>query len=994
MNTETFASRLSTLPSSRREGLAAIFRKAQQRVLPAASDWENPEQSVGRYIGKPKWHHIWEAKGPAQDVFYTVSPRIKAYLEDAVEPISSRVTWSMYMVGKARSLASPFIIFCCEVYEYRRDVRNIIKESSILNGYPGIKTDHLPRPPGFPQLVPVGAAGQPMYNRGAMMALTSKARSACGSQIFIDANGITSVSSTPLSTIGGVIRLGEKLYYTTAAHALSPVPDSVDGDEVLSANDDYGSDEDALSLDCNKRICGTSASNPGEEDTTPRHPVGRTNDRSDDNRYLKDEILRQWDLQSHHEAEEPLSSLTKPGKLSPSPTGRIFMTSINADTREAGLDYALIEMSSRHHVVENVIKVGPSNKSIVKVRSVVRSQPRDVDIVAVTPRGTTDGWISGTPVYSSTPGQRTYVRMFKAVLDGPIHRGDCGTWVVDATTGDLFGHIVLGSPGGGAALIIPFSDIFDDIMYRVGESPTFPTARDDALAPDDALVRFIRKTISSAREVPELPSGSDDDGHRRTTVSPIESESEIEEFSDPLRIKRQLEEFTKYLLSETGDGMKRLNISGRGSTTNTKAHPVHQERTSQVDLGASYWVDDISRESARLMAQKNLKSYRQHDQSRGRSGFREEGNSSFPRDRAVTTSSASLALGDHPPGSIPPHNEPLDPPEPRTDPKFQHVLSTFSNAPMRWENIELLDSALKEIDLSTIYSEAEEESQHFISQARGKGDGTKPEWGYQDCMIRALSRYFRRSFFTRIRKPSCENCPSKLSTIHRGTDKPTPKEKAGRAAIVELYQCAEQHCQAYTRFPRYWDVRTLLLNPRGRAGESSNCFGMLCRALGSRVRWVWNAEDGIWTEVYSEHQKRWIHVDACEGAWDNPLLYTETMGKKMSYCIAFSSDGVTDVTRRYVRSPRHALPRTQCPEPELLRIIHDIKSKRRGGMSKEDLTRLEMEDAAEAQELEIYIDPSDVSGMAGHWLPAEVSLTKMRSGTTTPRKSSREGLPG
>ncbi|KAF2402978.1 hypothetical protein EJ06DRAFT_536477 [Trichodelitschia bisporula] len=288
------------------------------------------------------------------------------------------------------------------------------------------------------------------------------------------------------------------------------------------------------------------------------------------------------------------------------------------------------------------------------------------------------------------------------------------------------------------------------------------------------------------------------------------------------------------------------------------------------------------------------------------------------------------------------------PPKDRRSLHFRSVLHGCTAVPSEWENPGLLDQALNVVPMRRLHEEAEDQMQLLLAEAQSLGHGRAPDWDYQDCLLRALSKWFKEEFFQWVNNPHCTACGG--GTVPVGKAAPLDAEWEKSALSVELYQCV--NCAAYVRFPRYGNPFVLLEARRGRVGEWVNCFGMLCRAMNARVRWVWNSEDYLWLEVYSQQRKRWIHVDPVENRWNQPLMYTEGWGWRLGYCIAFSVDGVMDVTPQYVRDfTRFGLPRERCPEPVLLYILAEIRAHLRKNLPKQEKFNLQREDMREQVEL-------------------------------------------
>jgi hypothetical protein len=127
---------------------------------------------------------------------------------------------------------------------------------------------------------------------------------------------------------------------------------------------------------------------------------------------------------------------------------------------------------------------------------------------------------------------------------------------------------------------------------------------------------------------------------------------------------------------------------------------------------------------------------------------RASGHSPSPYPRSPATPQTASQLSPRPSQHLPPAYQtirslPIVPsmPNDTASYKFRNMLVTLSHTPIKYENPGLLDEALTYVPIDRLYAEAEEEHNIMKGIAASMGDNVKPEWGYQDCLIRALLRY-------------------------------------------------------------------------------------------------------------------------------------------------------------------------------------------------------------------------------------------------------------
>lgn len=267
------------------------------------------------------------------------------------------------------------------------------------------------------------------------------------------------------------------------------------------------------------------------------------------------------------------------------------------------------------------------------------------------------------------------------------------------------------------------------------------------------------------------------------------------------------------------------------------------------------------------------------------------------------------------------------------------VLQTLAKRIDECDEVEKLDACLEYLPLGEIYANAEADYENA-----GRSE--------EDRVVIALLKWFK-SHFKWVNAAQCQKCGNPDTKGGRSV-RPTPEEFKHQANCVELWHC--EKCRFNTRFPRYNDIYKLLETNEGRCGEWCNVMTFLLKAIGREVRYVWNSEDHVWNEVWSESENRWIHVDSCEAAFDKPLIYADGWGKKMAYVIGISNGGLKDITNRYVRREDASLPRTLFKEPELKALLAGMTQEKRQNMDPVEQVKWFVRDETEDKELAQYIN--------------------------------------
>lgn len=431
--------------------------------------WENPQESIGKQITSTRTKTVWEASGPAlelfeQKIFYAIEEALNLNKEhlDSEEESSHTVSFHLWMIGRKPENARPTVIFTSKSAPLRAKVVKVIKKDRVLADFPGVTLKSMNRMPAAPMGNDLKSCqGDTTFgNRSSITSTVSLLTD--DTMLQVEAYESDQICGMPLliggkyeATLGGILVFNDMLFGFTVVHSSQhQIDDIAESHHASGAMVTFDQTSDSTDSRSSLHQSCTSGSSTAQSISSGRESTMSEQDK----------------ITSKGEEELSQSSSKHKGPM-------FTLGEIHRSEESRSLDYRLFRIDDpRYYTINRISSPIDTPGAHTEIcPQTIAAYPLEREVLLATAKsGTLQGVLLTNSYYIKMAGSNHYQKMWPVQLNAKIVPGDCGAWVVDAQTGQLYGHVVAGNPALNRAYIIPAIEVFRDIQRTCGGRVALP----------------------------------------------------------------------------------------------------------------------------------------------------------------------------------------------------------------------------------------------------------------------------------------------------------------------------------------------------------------------------------------------------------------------------------------------------------------------------------------------------------------------------------------
>lgn len=461
----------------------------------------------------------WVPTGPARETYETkLLADLEATLANTELPEGAPLFLKLYMIGRNVDSANPVVMVCCVHRGKRKEAESAIRESRILDRYPGFglgSSALLLESHGLEELLtgvraPAASGGYHILLTNFQENQTEKGTPQSnlefnspveiyasfppklGGAIRFVSNSQEEVFMVHLATGGPILQLDTELYQITAGHGIRF--GHVGGQVHYST-----SELDECEFDGQSEFDGESTTSKGS--LTPEQLSTQSSDEDSRSPRLSTKELPRSDQLISLKYSPPQSMVEEAPRVDrrdpvmhalqtrTQPRGIFRPSMVQANSmvqakrfmeysvrlylvlHNPDLDYVLLKLPAQSGLSGSTPILRPPRHGSRAVTRTSHVGPSSTRVLVVTPDGSIPGVILPEITSYKMPGFTKLQQLLTVELCGVFLKGYSGSAVVDFVTGDVYGQITLGTPGKSLAYCVRAPDIFADIVSRTGHIP-------------------------------------------------------------------------------------------------------------------------------------------------------------------------------------------------------------------------------------------------------------------------------------------------------------------------------------------------------------------------------------------------------------------------------------------------------------------------------------------------------------------------------------------